>query len=53
MITIICEEKQLAKFEEFESNKAMDWITQKGLFREKCLYTYPDTLWFCKPLPKD
>lgn len=51
MIIITNEGRKLAKFENWEGNKAMDWITQKGLYREDRLAMYPDTIWVCKPLP--
>ena len=51
MIIIICEGRKIAKFEGYEGNKAMDWITQKGLFRKERIYAYPDTIWMCETLP--
>lgn len=50
MIIIICEGRKLAKFEGWDGNKAMDWITQKGLFRKDRIPAYPDTIWMCEKL---
>lgn len=52
MIIIVCEGRKLAKFESWEGNKAMDWITQKGLFRKERIPTCDSTYWMCEALPK-
>lgn len=35
MISIVLNNRTISKFETFESRKAFDWITQKGLFIKK------------------
>lgn len=50
MIIIVKESKTIAKFESWEGNKAMDWITQQGLFRTDKVYLDNNVLWMCKPL---
>lgn len=51
MICIVHEAKTIAKFERFEGNKAMDWITQKGLFVETKFNMDGNTIWVVKNLP--
>ena len=51
MITIVKDGRKIAKFESWEGNKAMDWITAKGLFIEHKLYMGNETFWEVKPLP--
>ena len=50
MIIIVNEGKTIAKFESWEGNKAMDWITGKSLFRTEKVYVDNNVLWLCKPL---
>ena len=50
MIHIVRNAMTIAKFEKFESNKAMDWITQKGLFIENKFYMDGNVIWVVKPL---
>ena len=51
MINIVIDTKTVAKFESFESGKAFDWITQKGLFIENKIPLDGRILWMCKKLP--
>ena len=53
MLIINCEGRKIAKFEGDEGNKAMDWITQKGLYRVDSIPMFPDVIWICKPLPNN
>ena len=52
MIIIVNLGSTIAKFEKFEGNKAMDWITAKGLYRKDKVYMDNNILWLCEPLPK-
>lgn len=51
MITIVLNGKTKAKFEKFESNKAMDWITQQGLFIKEKVRMDGNVLWIVELLP--
>lgn len=51
MKTIIVKNgRTLATFE-FDANKAMDWITQKGLYIENRVYVDGNVIWVVKDLP--
>ena len=52
MIIIVNLGRTIAKFESFEGYKAMDWITEKGLYRKERVYVDNNALWLCEPLPK-
>ena len=51
MISIVKEGRTIAKFERFEGNKAMDWITQKGLYIKHKTYVDDSVIWEVEPLP--
>ena len=50
MIHIVRNTTTIAKFERFEGNKAMDWITQKGLYIENRFYVDNNVFWVVKDL---
>jgi len=51
MIIITTNTKRLAKFESFEGNKAMDWLTQKGLYVVNRFYAEGNAFWVVTNLP--
>ena len=51
MIVIVVNGKTLATFESFEGNKAMDWITQKGLYVANRFYADGNAFWVTAKLP--
>ena len=51
MIIIVNMGSTIAKFEKWEGNKAMDWITQKGLFRKDTFFMDGNTIWVTEKLP--
>ena len=50
MIRIVHKSKTVAKFERFEGNKAMDYITYKGRYIENRMYIDDDIIWVVKDL---
>ena len=51
MIIIVNMGSTIAKFEKWEGNKAMDWITAKGLFRKNLFYMDGNAIWVTEKLP--
>ena len=51
MIIITTTTKRLATFESFEGNKAMDWLTQKGLYVANRFYADGNAFWVVAKLP--
>lgn len=51
MIAIVVNTATVAKFEKWESNKAMDWLTAKGLYVKSREYIDNTTYWLCRKLP--
>ena len=51
MIIIVSKGHEIAKFEKWDANKAMDWITAKGLVRKDKIFALPNVIWLCEPLP--
>lgn len=51
MIKVTLNGNTKAKFENWDGNKAMDWITQKGWFIKNKVYLDSDIIWVVSPLP--
>ena len=51
MIVIVCKGKKIATFERFEGAKALDYITEKALFRKETVMALPNVMWMCEPIP--
>ena len=51
MIAIVLNTNTIAKFERWESNKAMDWLTQKGLYVTGRTFIDNTSYWMCQRLP--
>lgn len=51
MITIALNGNTKAKFEKWESNKAMDWLTQKELYITNKVFLDGNVIWVVAKLP--